>query len=88
MRQLAALAALLFWGMAIAQDTKQPPGWLERRLESIDRAIARLETKLSGREAGGMMEGCRDMMGGGMMGGGGMKGGAPNDQWRPPANAR
>ena len=63
------------------------PGWIERGFARLERAIERLEAKLSRRDRGGMMEGCQDMMGGGMMGdgmmGGGMMGGSrPNERWR------
>lgn len=75
-------------GTAIAQNTTEPsPGALERRLERIEQAMARLEAKLNGRQSGGgMMEGCRDMMSGGM--GGMMGGGEPNEQWRSPEPKR
>jgi hypothetical protein len=68
---------------------QQRPDSLERRLERIEQALARLESKVSGREGGGMMENCREMMKdrgmmGGMMGGGMMGGGRPNEQWRKP----
>lgn len=82
----AALAASLLAGGAIAQDARESsPGALERRMERIEKALERLESKLAGRRAqrgGGMMEGCRDMMGGGTMGG------QPNQQWRPSEQKR
>lgn len=66
-------------GIAIAEDRPEP-GSLQARLERIEQAIARLEQKLSTRgDSSGMMEGCRDMMGGGMMGR--SRRSAPNDQW-------
>lgn len=78
------IATSLVGGVALAQDSS-PQGSLEARLERIEQAIARLEEKLSARGGGGMMDGCRDMMRGGMMGGReGRRGGSPNDQWREP----
>jgi hypothetical protein len=77
-----AAAGLLVAAGAVAQQ--QRPDSLERRLERIEQALARLEAKASAREGGGMMENCREMMkDGGMMGGQGMMGGGrPNEQWR------
>jgi hypothetical protein len=77
-----AAAGLLLAAGAVAQQER--PDSLERRLERIEQALARLESKVSGREGGGMMENCREMMkDGGMMGGRGMMGGGrPNEQWR------
>jgi hypothetical protein len=81
-----AAAGLLVAAGAVAQQ--QRPDSLERRLERIEQALARLEAKASAREGGGMMENCREMMKyggmmGGMMGGQGMMGGGrPNEQWR------
>jgi hypothetical protein len=77
-------------GLAVAANAiaqQQRPDGLEGRLERIEQALARLEAKASGREGGGMMENCREMMkDGGMMSGmmgGGMTGrGRPNEQWR------
>jgi hypothetical protein len=78
-----AAAGLLVAVGAVAQQ--QRPDSVERRLERIEQALARLESKVSGREGGGMMENCREMMkDGGMMGGGMMGGGRPNEQWREP----
>jgi hypothetical protein len=78
-----AFAAAGFLVAAAAVAQQQQPDSLERRLERIEQALARLEAKASGRESGGMMENCREMMkDGGMMGGGGMGGGQPNEQWR------
>lgn len=54
------------------------PGRIERSFARLERAIERLEAKLSGRERGGMMEGCQDMMGGGR----------PNERWRERGDAR
>lgn len=86
---VVALSALS--AVALAQEVKESsPGALERRLERIEKAVERLESKLSGRRSrsgGGMMEGCRDMMGGGMMGGG-MGRSQPNEQWRSPDGKR
>lgn len=66
-------------GVAVADDRPER-GALQARLDRIEQAIARLEQKLSAREdGGGMMEGCREMMGGGMMGRSRRSG--PNDQW-------
>lgn len=77
--------------VALAQDVKESaPGALERRLERIEKAVERLESKMSGRQSrrgGGMMEGCRDMMGG-RMGGGMMDRNQPNEQWRSPDGKR
>ena len=78
----AVIAASVVGGVAFAQD-RTPQSSVEARLDRIEQAIARLEEKASTRGDGGMMEGCRDMMGGGMMGGrDGRRGGSPNDQWR------
>ncbi|MEW6688029.1 MAG: hypothetical protein AB1452_02950 [Pseudomonadota bacterium] len=92
-----ALAA----GGALGEDTERgasaattperaAAGWIERGFARLERAIARLEAKLSGRGGGGcedmmgggMMDG--GMMGGGMMGGGMMGGARPNERWRQP----
>ena len=81
--------ALVAAGLAVAASAiaqQQQPQSLERRLERIEQSLARLEAKASGREGGGMMENCREMMKdggmmGGMMGGGTMGGGRPNEQW-------
>jgi hypothetical protein len=83
---VAVISASLLAGAAIAQNVSgSSPGSLERRLERIEQAMARLEARLNGRQAGGaMMDGCRDMMGGGGM----MGGGQPNEQWRSPKGAR
>jgi hypothetical protein len=82
----ALIAASLLGGVALAQSGSAQ-GSLETRLERVEQAIARLEQKLSPRGGGGgMMEGCRDMMGGRM--GGMMGGGEPNDQWRSPERNR
>ena len=81
-------ASALAAGTAVAQNaTESAPGALERRLERVEQAMARLEAKLNGRQSGGgMMEGCRDMRGGGT---GGMMGrGQPNEQWRSPEPRR
>jgi hypothetical protein len=81
---VAVLAAALLGGAVFAQGAKDPSGALEQRVERIEQAISRLESKLNGRQSGGgMMEGCRDMMGGGMMGRG-----EPNEQWRSPERKR
>lgn len=87
------IAASVVGGVAFAQD-RAPLGSVEARLDRIEQAIVRLEQKVSSRGGGGMMEGCRDMMGGGMMGGGmmgrgGMMGGGqPNEHWRLPDSKR
>lgn len=85
---LLLVAAALAAGTAIAQNaTESAPGALERRLERPEQAMARLEARLNGgQRGGGMMEGCRDMMGGGGMGG--MGRGQPNEQWRSPDTKR
>lgn len=96
-----ALAAMLAAGTTFGQDKERgaasiatpdrvSPGWVERGLARLERAIDRLEAKLSGRERGAMMEGCQDRMGGGgMMGGNGMMGGGrPNERWRERGDAR
>ena len=85
---IAALVLSVLGGVALAQEAKEPSSALEQRLQRVEQAMARLEAKLNDRRSGGaMMEGCREMMGGGMMGGGmgGMHGGdKPNEQWRSP----
>lgn len=82
-----AIAVSALPAATLAQDVKESsPGALERRLERIEKVVERLESKLAGRESrsgGGMMEGCRDMMRGGMMGGR-----QPNEQWGPPDRKR
>jgi hypothetical protein len=101
------LAALLAASPAIGHDEdrtaaradridKTAPSWLERGFARLERAIARLEARFSGR--GGSMGGCEDMMAGGMTGGGMMDGGMmgggmmggprPNERWRGPAERR
>ena len=83
--------ALLVTRVALAHDEareargdrpgRAAPGVIERGLERLERAVARLEARLAGR--GGSMDGCADMMaGGGMMGGGMMGGSQPNERWR------
>ncbi|MGH8707006.1 MAG: hypothetical protein ACREVD_02970 [Burkholderiales bacterium] len=59
---------------------------IERGLARLERAMARLEARLTGR-GGSMMDGCADMMAGGdMMSGGDMMGGSrPNERWRSTA---
>lgn len=82
--------ALLVTGGALAQDgareargdrpERTAPGVIERGLERLERAVARLEARIAGR--GGSMDGCADMMaGGGMMGGGMVGGSQPNERW-------
>lgn len=85
---LGAVTASLLAGAAIAQNAgESSPGALERRLERIEQALARLEAKPNGRQSGGeMMEGCGEMMGGSM--GGMMGGGRPNERWRSPDSKR
>lgn len=100
-----AVAAILAAGTAVGQEKDRgsasaatpeqaAPGWIERGFARLERAIERLEAKLSGRERGGMMEGCEGMMGGGgmmdggMMGGGMMGGSRPNERWRGPSDSR
>lgn len=79
----AVVAASLIGGVALAQD--RSPGSVEDRLERIERAIARLEERVTDRGERGVMDGCRDMMGGGMMGGReSRRGGSPNNQWLEP----
>jgi hypothetical protein len=81
-----AVSAVLAAGLAQAHDEgrasrearteRAEPGVIERGLERLERAVARLEARLAGR--GGSMDGCADMMsGGGMMGGS-----QPNERWR------
>lgn len=96
----AALVAILATGTSFGEERDQgasraglqeqiAPGWIERGFARLERAIERLETKLSGHERGGMMQGCQGVMGGGMMGGGMMGGGSrPNDRWRQPEDKR
>lgn len=90
-----ALAAMMATGTTLGQEKdrsaasavppeRAAPGWIERGFARLERAIDRLEAKLSGRERGGMMEGCQDMMGGGGM----MGGGRPNERWRERGDAR
>ncbi|MGE3376496.1 MAG: hypothetical protein AB7O37_23440 [Vicinamibacteria bacterium] len=85
------ISSVLAAGVAWAHDEgseardiraeRAAPGVLERGLERLERAVARLEARLAGR--GGSMDGCADMMsGGGMMGGGMMGGSQPNERWR------
>lgn len=73
---VGAIAASLLAGAAIARNASEStPGALER----IEQSMARLEAKMSERQGGGgMMDGCRDMMGGGQ----------PNEQWRSPDSKR
>ncbi len=78
----AALTVSLLAGAALAQQAPKLSDALERRVERIEQAIARLESKLGDRQGGAMMEGCREMMGGQMMRGGARMRSAPNDQWR------
>lgn len=95
------LAAMLAAGTTLGQEKDRSaasaapaqgiaPGWIERGFARLERAIERLEAKLSGRERGGMLAGCQDMMdSGGMMGGSGMMGGGrPNERWRERGDAR
>lgn len=89
---MAFLSAALLSGGAIAQQANEAPGLLERGLARIEKAVMRLEAKLAGRKSEGHMDGCHEMMEGGMMGGGKMGGGmmgggargGPNEQWRDP----
>lgn len=82
-----AAVGLLVAAGAVAQQ--QRPDSIERRLERIEQALARLEGRTSGRDGGGMMENCRGMMkDGSMMGGGMMGGGRPNEQWRRPETGK
>jgi uncharacterized membrane protein len=77
----ATAAFIAFSTSAFANEAE-----LERRLQKLEEAIARIEARLAKVESarsdnrrGGMMGG------GGMMDGGGMMGGArPNEQWRKP----
>lgn len=86
---LIGLAAASMVALAAnAQDAKEASGSLAERLERIEKAIARLEAKVSGGGGDSIMEGCRDMMGGGMMGRGGMMDGAPNSRWKSPDGPR
>jgi hypothetical protein len=86
-----AISAVLAAGAAWAHDDgreargdrgeRAAPGAIERGLERLGRAVARLEARLAGR--GGSMGGCADMMAdGGMMGGGMMGASPPNERWR------
>ena len=100
----SALIAVLAAGTALGEErnrgaagtetqARTAPGWIERGFARLERAIERLEAKLSGRDRGAMMEGCQDMMGDGMMGGGMMGGGMmggprPNERWRGPEGKR
>ncbi|MEW5864041.1 MAG: hypothetical protein AB1773_10680 [Pseudomonadota bacterium] len=102
----ALIAALIAAAAAMAQDEpwrageaavgeRADGGWIERGFARLERAIARLEARLSG--GGSMTAGCEQMMGeggmggammGGAMMGGGMMGGArPNQQWSRPGEA-
>ena len=96
-----AVAAMLAAGSTVGQEKERDKasvgaserdtaGWIERGFARMERAIERLEAKVSGRQRGGMMDGCEDMMGGGgMMGGGEMMGGSrPNERWRAPADKK
>lgn len=81
-------------GVKAGAAEKAATGWIERGFARLERAIERLEAKLSGRERGGMMDGCEDMMAGGgmmeggMMGGGMMGGSRPNERWRGSVDGR
>ena len=78
-----AVSAAVVAGAAFAQQATDSGASLERRIERIEQAVARIEKKLSA-SSEGTMDGCRGMMGGGgMMGDGMMRGGrgSPNDQW-------
>ena len=90
-----AVAAMLAAGTAVGEEKERgrasaaeaeriAPGWIERGFARLERAIQRLEAKLSGRGQGGMREGCQDMMGGGGM----MGGSRPNERWRGGADSR
>ena len=86
---LAGLAAASMIALAAnAQDSKDASGSLAERLERIEKALARLEAKVSGSGGDSMMERCRDMMGGGMKGRGGMMEGTPNSRWKSPDGPR
>ncbi len=81
----AAAAAFLVFSTATFANEAQ----LERRLEKLEEALARIEARLAKLESarsenrrGGMMGG--GMMGDGMMGGRMMDEGRPNEQWRKP----
>jgi hypothetical protein len=93
--------ALIGIAMASALVFAQVPDRLERRVQQLEQASARMEKRLADLEAknatgdrrgmmgGGMMGGGGMMEGGGMMGGGGtMGGGKPNEQWRSPESRR
>lgn len=95
----ALIAALSAAGAAIAHDESRRSGepaagarggggLIERGFARLERAIARIEARLSG-SGGSMMSGCEEVMGrGGMMGGGMMGGARPNQQWSRPDEAR
>ena len=94
-----ALAAMLAASAALGEEKdrgssgasaseRAAPGWIERGFARLERAIERLESKLAGRQRGGMMDGCEDMMAGGGMMGGGMGGSRPNERWREPAERK
>lgn len=69
------------------EPARSAAGWIERAQMRLERAVERLEMKLTGRGDSGM-PGCQDMMGGGgmtgdaMMGGGMSRGSRPNERWR------
>jgi hypothetical protein len=90
----ALIAALIAAGAAMAHDEprragepagERAGGWIERGFARLERAIARLEARLSG--GGSMTAGCEQMMGEGGMGGGMMGGARPNQQWSRPGEA-
>ena len=85
-------------GASAATPERVAPGWIERGFARLERAIERLEARLSGR-GGSTTGGCDDMMSGGgmsgggmmrgsMMGGGMMGGDRPNERWREPGDRR
>jgi hypothetical protein len=70
----AAAAIIVFGSTAFANEAE-----LERRLQKLEEAIARIEARLA------KLESARsDNRRGGMMGGGMMGGSRPNEQWRSP----
>ncbi len=84
MKRIRTFAVAATGLLVAAGALAQQPGSVERRLERIEQALTRPESKVSGREGGGMMESCREMMKDGGLMGGMMGGGRPNEQWRKP----
>ena len=78
--KFAAAALIIFSTVAFANEAD-----LDRRLQKLEEAIARIEARLAKLEASraDADRGARKDRGG-MMGGGMMGGGRPNEQWRAP----